>query len=82
MGSSFTDLMASDIAVHAALLFGAQATYVAAWDNMICASGIPILSTACAAAVATTSAWGSAFPTSSEAHMMILLEMKRMSSPA
>ena len=51
-------------------------------DKIICASGIPIRSIACAAAVATTSACGSAIPTSSAAQIMILREINLISSPA
>ena len=46
------------------------------------ASGRPIISTALAAATATTSAMGSALPMSSDAEMTSLLAIKRGSSPA
>ena len=46
--SYFTASIASKIALTAELLFGALATYVTACDKIICASGIPIRSTACA----------------------------------
>ena len=49
---------------------------------MICASGIPIRSTAWEADTATVSAIGSAFPTSSDAQIMIRLAMNLISSPA
>ena len=49
---------------------------------MIWDSGIPIRSTACAAATATVSAMGSAFPTSSDAQIMIRRAMNFTSSPA
>lgn len=82
VGSVLTDSDAANTALQAALLLGAQAMYVTAWDSMIWASGIPTLSTAWAAAAATTRAWGSALPTSSEAHMRILRAMNPTSSPA
>ena len=45
-------------------------------------SGIPIRSTAIAALVATTNAIGSAFPTSSEAQIIILLAINFTSGNA
>ena len=51
--------------------FGAQARYTAAWASGIRASGSPTNSAACIAAVATTSACGSALPTSSAAQITI-----------
>ena len=55
---------------------------VAACANMICASGIPTRSTACAHAVATCIACGSALPTSSLAQIIILLAINVTLSPA
>ncbi len=78
----FTTRMASEIALYAALLFGAHAIYVTACDSMICASGIPTRSTAAAADEATTIAIGSAFPISSDASIMILRAINFTSSPA
>ena len=53
-----------------------------AWLRMIWLSGMPTLSTSWAALAATTMAIGSAFPTSSEAQIMMRRAIKRTSSPA
>ena len=53
-----------------------------AWARAYCASGRPTWSSAWAAAIATWSARGSAFPTSSEALMIRRRAMNRGSSPA
>ena len=66
----------------AAFDFGAVAMYVTAWASVSWHSGRPTNSTACSAAAATTSACGSALPTSSDAQMTIRRAMKRGSSPA
>ena len=77
-----TAFMASYIAFTTELLFGAQATYIAACASIICDSGIPTRSTAWAHAVATTIACGSALPTSSHAQIIILLAINVTLSPA
>ena len=59
--------MAAEIAVVDAFDFEPRARYAAAWAKLRTHSGSPTRSTAAAAAVATASARGSAFPTSSDA---------------
>ena len=70
------------MAIALRLLFGAVARWITACDRLSWASGRPTNSRAWAAAVATTSACGSAMPMSSLAKMTIRLAMKRASSPA
>ena len=69
------------IAKYVAFDFFDVATYIAASDNIILASGIPTLATACIALFATTNAFGFASPTSSAAAITILLAIKTGSSP-
>jgi hypothetical protein len=61
---------------------GASARYVAACVMGRVPSGRPTSSKADSAATATWSAWGSAFPMSSEAKITIRRKTKRGSSPA
>ena len=61
---------------------GAVARCTTAWARLSCASGRPTLCTAWAAAVATSSACGSAMPTSSLAKITMRRAMNRGSSPA
>ena len=77
-----TSERASQIASAERLLFGAVARWTTACARFSCASGSPTCSTAWAAETATTSACGSAMPTSSLARMTSRRAMKRASSPA
>ena len=68
---------AAPMAAVTAFDFGAVARWITAWARLSCASGRPTYSTACAAAVATVSAVGSAMPTSSLAKITIRRAMNR-----
>ncbi len=69
------------MAEMAAFDFGARATYATACARLMRASGRPTNSTARAAATATSSARGSALPTSSDAKMITRRAMNFGSSP-
>ena len=69
------------IAKYDAFDFFDVATYTAASESNILASGIPTICTACIAAFATTNAFGFAIPTSSDAAITILLAKNIGSSP-
>ena len=69
-------------AVSALFDFGASARYVTACVIGSTPSGSPTSSTACSALTATTSACGSALPTSSLAKITMRRSTNRGSSPA
>ena len=74
-------VIAAEIPTTVLLLLGASEIYNTASAKIICASGNPTISAACAADTATRRAAGSANPTSSAAQIIILREIKEVFSP-